>query len=128
MKLPTTQALELMQGIDWIDDFFAESIPDEFQDDTKTICLVSEWLNEPTYYANRSFKGWLIGVEVQIFYKLDTDVDSLDQEIQLAQRFKLDDWTIEQSKNHIKDPDTNQVTKVFYFAKQEMLKESELNG
>lgn len=125
MDLPTVQALDLIDDkFDWIDEIYLDSIPEEESDLTsKTICLISEWLNEPTYYANHTFKGWTIGVEVQIFYKLDNDVSSLDGEQALARIFADNDWTIENSRNHIKDPDTKQVTKVFYFEKDEIIKE-----
>ena len=67
-------------------------------------------------------------MEVQIFYKKDASISSIDNEIALADQFKQDDWTIEQSKNHIKDPDTGQVTKVFYFAKDLTIERNEVDG
>lgn len=119
MDLPSVQALDLIDGqFDWIDEIYLESLPEEETDLTgKTVCLITEWLNEPTGYANWTFKRWQIGVEVQIFYKKDSGTTTLDGEIALADRFKRDDWTVDQSKTHIKDPDTGQVTKVFYFSK-----------
>ena len=119
MDLPSVQALDLIDGrFDWIDEIYLGSLPEEETDLTdKTVCLITEWLNEPTGYANRTFKCWQIGVEVQIFYKKDSGTTTLDGEIALADWFKSNDWTIDQSKNHIKDPDTGQVTKVFYFSK-----------
>lgn len=119
MDLPSVQALDLIEGkFDWIDEIYLESLPEEEIDLTdKTVCLITEWINEPNIYANRTFKRWQIGVEVQIFYKKDSGTTTLDGEIALADLFKLNDWTIDQSKTHIKDPDTGQVTKVFYFSK-----------
>lgn len=130
MELPTTQARRLMgTKFPWIDQIVTGELPHAVAGNAdQTICRISEWLNEPTYYANAKFKGWTIGVEVQIFYKKDSGISTLNGEIQLAQLFKADGWTIEQSKNHIQDPDTGQVTKVFYFAKDLVIKESELNG
>lgn len=130
MDLPSLQALDLIEGkFDWIDEIYLESLPEEETDLTdKTVCLITEWINEPTRYANRTFKCWQIGVEVQIFYKKDSETTTLDGEIALADRFKRDDWTIEQSKNHIKDPDTGQVTKVFYFAKYLTIERNEVDG
>lgn len=130
MDLPSVQALDLIDGqFDWIDEIHLESLPEEETDLTdKTVCLITEWLNEPTGYANRTFKQWSIGVEVQIFYKKDASISSIDNEIALADRFQQDDWTIEQSKNHIQDPDTGQVTKVFYFAKNLTIERNEVDG
>lgn len=120
MELPTTQARKLISslGLTWIDQLVVGPIPRELAGNTdKTICRLSEWLNEPTRYANATFKGWTIGVEVQIFYRLNSKINSLDNEISLARAFVRDGWTVEQSKDHLQDPDTRQVTKVFYFAK-----------
>lgn len=126
MDLPTTQARKLIESLDlpWIDKLMIGTIPTEMAGNIdQTVCLIREWLNEPAYYANATFKGWTIGVEVQIFYKKDSGINSLDGEIKLAKAFVKDNWTIEQSKDHIQDPDTHQVTKVFYFAKNLILKE-----
>lgn len=127
MKLPATQASELMSDhFPWIDQYFLESVPQGVALKTsETICIISEWLNEPTYYANRTFKGWTIGVEVHIFYKLNSTLNTLDEEMKIAQLFVTDGWTIENSRNHSKDPDTQQVDKVFYFAKNLVIKESD---
>lgn len=125
MKLPTVQAYELMEGqFDWINEIYQMNIPKEIIGNTdKTICLISESANTPMAYANRMFKQWLVGVEVQIFYKEDSGIDSLDNELALARLFKNDNWEIDTSRPHSLDPDTGQVTKVFYFEKVEIVKE-----
>ena len=128
MELPTTQANKLIVSAkySWINRIIVGAIPRELAGNTdETIVRISEWLNEPTYYANATFKGWTIGVQVQIFYKLNSGINSLDDEIALARLFVKNGWTIEQSKDHIQDPDTRQVTKVFYFSKDLIIKESE---
>lgn len=128
MQLPTVTAFKLLQSanFEWIDQMFRDGLPEEVGDvDDQTIVDITEWLNEPTYYANQTFKGWLIGVEIQIFYSnsLPAEFNIMDAEIKLADLFKKDDWNIEQSKNHIQDPDTGQVSKVFYFSKILLIKE-----
>ena len=128
MKLPTVIAVELINSanLSWIDHVYRDGLPQEATDiNDETIVVVTEWLNEPTRYANKSFKGWQIGVEVQIFFSdsLNSNFNMMDAEIKLADLFKQDDWIIEQSKNHIQDPDTSQVSKVFYFSKNLMIKE-----
>lgn len=128
MELPTTQANKLIASAkySWIDRIVIGVIPRELTGNTdETILRISEWLNEPTGYANATFKGWTIGVEVQIFYKLNSGISKLDDEIALARLFVKDGWTVEQSKDHIQDPDTHQVSKVFYFSKDLIIKESE---
>src|SRR5699024_5869409 len=125
MELPTTQANKLIVSAhySWINRIIVGAIPRELAGNTnETILRISEWLNEPTGYANATFKGWTIGVEVQIFYKLNSGISKLDDEIALARLFVKDGWTVEQSKDHIQDPDTHQVSKAFYFAKNLMIK------
>ena len=127
MKLPVTLAIELMRyHFSWIDRYFGEKIPKGTEIKTsETICIISEWLNEPTYYANQTFKGWTIGVEVHIFYKMKSGLSTLDEEMKIARLFVKDGWTVENSRNHSTDPDTQQVDKVFYFAKDLVIKERE---
>lgn len=130
MQLPTVAAYQLIanEHFDWIDQIFRDALPQEAADsDEQTILELTEWLNEPIYYANQTFKGWLVGVEIQIFYKneLPVDFDMMEAEIKLADLFKKNGWNIEQSKNHIRDPDTAQVSKVFYFSKNLIVKDGQ---
>ena len=64
-------------------------------------------------------------MEVHIFYKLNSTLNTLDEEMKIAHLFVQNGWTIEASRNHSKDPDTQQVDKVFYFAKNLLIKESD---
>nr|DAT97902.1 MAG TPA: tail completion protein [Caudoviricetes sp.] len=117
METPTTIAKRLMSNIAWIDELYSGSIPSNVEVNTnKNTVLITEYLNEPSQYANMEIKYWLVGVEVQIFYKLDGD-DFQNHELQVAKLFNDDRWHIDTSRNRIKDPDTKQWTKVFYFSK-----------
>lgn len=117
METPTTIAKKLMKDITWIDELYSGSIPSNVEVNTnKNTVLITEYLNEPSQYANMEIKYWLIGIEVQIFYKLDGE-DFQNCEIQVARLFNDNRWKIDTSRNRIKDPDTKQWTKVFYFSK-----------
>lgn len=117
METPTTIAKRLMSNIAWIDELYSGSIPSNVEVNTnKNTVLITEYLNEPSQYANMEIKYWLVGVEVQIFYKLDGD-DFQNHELQVAKLFNDNRWYIDTSRNRIKDPDTKQWTKVFYFSK-----------
>lgn len=117
METPTTIAKKLVKDITWIDELYSGSIPSNVEVNTnKNTVLITEYLNEPSQYANMEIKYWLIGVEVQIFYKLDGE-DFQNCEIQVARLFNDNRWEIDTSRNRIKDPDTKQWTKVFYFSK-----------
>lgn len=123
MEAPTTIAKKLIKDLKWIDELYVGSIPNNIDVNTnKNIVLITEYLNEPSLYANMKIKYWLIGVEIQIFYKLDGD-DFQNHELDLAQLFKSNRWDIETSRNRIKDPDTKQWTKVFYFSKNLKMEE-----
>lgn len=132
MQLPAVQAKNTFQdgNFDFIDNIYQGSIPEEVQGNTDTTdVLIQEYINEPFYYANETFKGWQIGVEVQIFYSLETNFNFQDAEIKIAKQFVDDNWQVDQSKNRIKDPDTNQWTKVFYFVKKiRNIQEELVNG
>lgn len=117
METPTTIAKKLMKDITWIDELYSGSIPSNVEVNTnKNTVLITEYLNEPSQYANMEIKYWLVGVEVQIFYKFDGD-DFQNHELQVAKLFNDNRWHIDTSRNRIKDPDTKQWTKVFYFSK-----------
>lgn len=117
METPTTIAKNLLKDITWIDELYSGSIPSNVEVNTnKNTVLITEYLNEPSQYANMEIKYWLVGVEVQIFYKLDGE-DFQNCEIQVARLFNDNRWKINTSRNRIKDPDTKQWTKVFYFSK-----------
>ena len=117
METPTTIAKRLMSNIAWIDELYSGSIPSNVEVNTnKNTVLITEYLNEPSQDANMEIKYWLVGVEVQIFYKLDGD-DFQNHELQVAKLFNDNRWHIDTSRNRIKDPDTKQWTKVFYFSK-----------
>lgn len=117
METPTTIAKNLLKDITWIDELYSGSIPSNVEVNTnKNTVLITEYLNEPSQYANMEIKYWLVGVEVQIFYKLDGE-DFQNCEIQVAKLFNDNRWHIDTSRNRIKDPDTKQWTKVFYFSK-----------
>lgn len=121
MQLPAIQAKNTFQNgnFNFIDNIYQGSIPEEAKGNTDTTdVLIQEYINEPFYYANKTFKGWRVGVEAQIFYSLKTVFNLQDAEISVAKQFINDGWQIDQSKNRVKDPDTKQWTKVFYFVKE----------
>lgn len=85
--------------------------------------LLQETDSSPAYLANSTFKGLAMGVEIQIFYKIDLadDFNPLEAEIALMKSLKEAGWLIVSSQHHSIDPDTNQVTKTIYVTKNEMI-------
>ncbi|KAA8327785.1 DUF806 family protein [Leuconostoc carnosum] len=124
MILPIYEASNLIKTMAFADAIFTGSIDEEYLKDTQsTLVLITETVNDLDKRANNRFRNMLYGVEVQIFYGINFDKSILDIEIQLARLLEKNDWQLTQSKSHINDPKTNQVTKVFYFEKNYLLED-----
>ncbi|UWF43930.1 DUF806 family protein [Lactiplantibacillus plantarum] len=126
MLLPVSQVASLVNSLNltWIDKVYLNTIPNEDLDNTtSTVMLLQETDSSPAYLANSTFKGLAMGVEIQIFYKIDLadDFNPLEAEIALLKAIKDAGWLIVSSQHHTTDPDTNQVTKTIYVTKNEMI-------
>jgi len=124
--LPVSQVASLVDSLNltWLDEVYLNSIPkEELNNTTSTVMLLQENDSSPAYLANNTFKGLAMGVEIQIFYKVDLadDFNPLEAEIALMKSIKAAGWLIVSSQHHTTDPDTNQVTKTIYVAKNEMI-------
>ncbi|ATI70874.1 hypothetical protein AMBR_LLDLPDMO_01110 [Lactiplantibacillus plantarum] len=126
MLLPVSQVASLVDSLNltWLDKVYLNSIPKEDLDNTDiTVMLLQETDSSPAYLANNTFKGLAMGVEIQIFYKVNLadDFNPLEAEIALMKSLKEAGWLIVSSQHHTTDPDTNQVTKTIYVTKNEMI-------
>ncbi|MGY5438491.1 DUF806 family protein [Lactiplantibacillus argentoratensis] len=126
MLLPVSQVASLVNSLNltWIDKVYLNTIPNEDLDSTdSTVMLLQETDSSPAYHANSTFKGLAMGVEIQIFYKVDLedDFNPLEAEIALLKALKDAGWLIVASQHHTTDPDTNQLTKTIYVTKNEMI-------
>ncbi|APB85458.1 DUF806 family protein [Lactiplantibacillus plantarum] len=126
MLLPVSQVASLVDSLNltWLDKVYLNEIPNEDLDNTaSTVMLLQETDSSPTYLANSTFKGLAMGVEIQIFYKVDLadDFNPLEAEIALMKILKAAGWLIVSSQHHTTDPDTDQVTKTIYVTKNEMI-------
>ncbi|WP_370561546.1 DUF806 family protein [Lactiplantibacillus plantarum] len=126
MLLPVSQLASLVNALNltWVDKVYLNAIPKEERNNTtSTVMLLQETDSSPAYLANSTFKGLAMGVEIQIFYKVDLadDFNPLEAEIALMKGLKEAGWLIVSSQHHTTDPDTNQVTKTIYVTKNEMI-------
>ncbi|WP_421568538.1 DUF806 family protein [Lactiplantibacillus plantarum] len=126
MLLPVSQVASLVDFLDltWLDKVYLNAIPKEdLKNTTSTVMLLQETDSSPAYLANSTFKGLAMGVEIQIFYKVDLadDFNPLEAEIALMKSLKAVGWLIVSSQHHTTDPDTDQVTKTIYVAKNEII-------
>lgn len=127
MLLPVSQVASLVDSLNltWVDKIYLNAIPNDDLDNTdSTVMLLQETDSSPAYLANSTFKGLSMGVEIQIFYKVDLadDFNPLEAELALMKGIKQAGWLIVSSQRHTIDPDTNQVTKTIYVTKNEMIK------
>ncbi|MDI5784245.1 DUF806 family protein [Lactiplantibacillus plantarum] len=126
MLLPVSRVASLVNALNltWLDKVYLNEIPNEDLDNTtSTVMLLQETDSSPAYLANNTFKGLAMGVEIQIFYKVNLadDFNPLEAEIALMKILKEAGWLIVSSQHHTTDPDTNQVTKTIYVTKNEMI-------
>ncbi|MCG0783209.1 DUF806 family protein [Lactiplantibacillus plantarum] len=126
MLLPVSQVAHLVNTLKltWLDKVYLNEIPNEDLDNTDlTVMLLQETDSSPAYLANNTFKGLAMGVEIQIFYKVNLadDFNPLEAEIALMKSLKDSGWLIVSSQHHTTDPDTDQVTKTIYVTKNEMI-------
>lgn len=126
MLLPVSQVASLVNALKfaWLDKVYLNEIPNEDLDNTDTtVMLLQETDSSPAYHANSTFKGLAMGVEIQIFYKVNLadDFNPIEAEIALMKTLKAAGWLIVSNQHHTTDPDTNQVTKTIYVTKNEMI-------
>ncbi|MCS8582910.1 DUF806 family protein [Leuconostoc citreum] len=124
MILPIYEVSDLIESLSFAYAVFTNEIDEEYLKNTDdTVVLITESINDLDKRANNRFRNLKYGVEVQIFYGTNFDKPILDVEISLARKLESNDWHLSQSKSHINDPKTKQVTKVFYFTKNFLLEE-----
>ena len=124
MILPIFEVDDLLQTLKFADATFVNSIDEEYLKDVQsTIILITETVNDLDKRANNRFRNLNYGVELQIFYGINFNQSIIDIEIKVARLLERNDWHMTQSKSHINDPKTDQVTKVFYFTKNYILEE-----
>lgn len=87
----------------------------------KTIVLVTDVRTDPTTAGNNDFYGLRRQIEVQIFYKLKIDFDLEAFETRLMKLFTKNHWSVVDIREHSTDPDTEQMTAVFYFENEKIL-------
>ena len=99
MLLPVSQVASLVDTLKltWLDKVYLNEIPKEDLDNIdSTVMLLQETDSSPAYHANSTFKGLAMGVEVQIFYKVDLedDFNPIEAEIALLKALKGAGWLI----------------------------------
>lgn len=111
------------KGFGEISEVYANNLPKEVQENTdKTIVLLRESSTFIGMFGNDRFHSKSNQIEVQIFYKLDVDFDIDAFETRLMKFLVSEHYRITDIREHTLDPDTLQMTAVFYVAHEKILK------
>lgn len=122
--LATLELKNLIDGKEFgeISEVYANNLPREVQENTdKTIVLLRESDAFLGMFGNDNFFGKTNQIEVQIFYKLDIDFDLDEFETRLMKFLVSEHYKITDIREHTLDPDTLQMTAVFYVAHEKII-------
>lgn len=102
-----------------LDAVYTTNLPQEIVNNVdKTVVLITEANEQLTTIGNNDFYGMRRICEIQIFYKLDVDFSVESFEMRLMKLFKNNHWSVFDKRGHTLDPDTLQLTEVFYVAQE----------
>ncbi|MCS4488378.1 DUF806 family protein [Streptococcus sciuri] len=124
--LATIEVKNLIEEGDFpeIDAIYTVNLPHEMQENTdKTLVLITEVDTSLDLVGNDTFFGLRNQVEIQLFYRFDLpdDFDMEGFELRLYRYLKEKHWAITDIREHTLDPDTLQVTAVFYVACEKII-------
>lgn len=117
--LATVKLKELIDGKGFgeISEVYANNLPRELEENTdNTIVLLTESNPSIDLSGNNTFFGKTERVEIQIFYKADIDFDIEAFETELLKFLTSEHYSIIDMREHSIDPDTLQLTAVFFVA------------
>lgn len=101
---------------------YTSNLPKEEQENIdETIILITDVNADLGLTGNNSFFSKTTQIEIQIFYKQDLDFDIEEFENRLLKMLKQNHWSINDIRGHATDPDTFQVTAVFYVSKENLI-------
>lgn len=122
--LATVKLKELIDGKEFgeISEVYANNLPKELEENTdKTIVLLTESNPSLDLSGNNTFFSKTDRVEVQIFYKADIDFDIEAFEMEFLKFLKSEHYSITDMREHSIDPDTLQITVVFFVALDKLI-------
>lgn len=110
------QAVELLKSItsDWVDNIYPNAIPEEAQEKTdETIILVRSAFDTLGDYSSDTFNTITRHLSIQIFYKLDNEIDYDLKEVQLYKALEAKGFRVDDIKGRLTDIDTGQQYQTF---------------
>ena len=101
---------------------YTSNLPKEEQENIdETIILITDVNADLGLTGNNSFFSKTTQIEIQIFYKQDLDFDIEEFENRLLKMLKQNHWSINDIRGRTTDPDTFQMTAVFYVSKENLI-------
>lgn len=100
-----------------ISEVYQRNLPQEVKSNTSTnIALIQSVRTDPISLGNDTFNSVDRQLELQIFYKLDLDIDPEELEIEILKTFKDLNYMVS-AEGILTDPDTYQLYESFYLTK-----------
>lgn len=124
MKRAIDEAQELIESLKFsgIDGIYTSNLPEELIEDTdKTVILIQDVNTGIDDLANNRFHILRRQIEIQIFYKIDLNVEPSDIQLALLNAFISAHWSLTQNATSSVDPDTKQLTQTFYFTQDKQI-------
>ncbi|MFT8557888.1 DUF806 family protein [Liquorilactobacillus hordei] len=124
MEQAVDEAQELIENLNLtgIDGIYTANLPEELIEDTgKTVILIQDVNIGLDDEGNNIFHTLKRQVEVQIFYKINLDVEPSDIQLALLGVFFSNHWTMAQNITSSVDPNTKQLTQTFYFTQNKQI-------
>jgi len=106
------QARALLESItsSWVDEVYPNVIPEEELDKVdKTVILIRPAFDQLEDYASDTFNSVTRHFSIQIFYKVDNDLDYDTLEVQLYKALEQRGYRVDEIKGRLIDLDTNQL-------------------
>lgn len=123
MDLPIIQVADLLASANfpWIDsdDIFTSNVtPDEDTSGKTTFIRIQDATSQLGDYANNLASTISAGVEVQIFFSTQINVNIFEAKVTVLNLFQKNGWLIQRPlRPDTTDPDTGQKTVTFYIMK-----------
>lgn len=120
MELPVMTVYQLIQSLHygWIDELYSMNIPPGADTSGKqTIVLVTSVTEPLGGYRNDRFSNMQANIQIQIFWKKETQENIFNEEVTLMNNLENQDWLVSSHEPNTVDPDTDQITATFSVSK-----------
>lgn len=110
------QARALLESLtsDWVDVVYADAIPEEEKDKVdQTVILVRPAYDLLSDYGSDSFTTITRHFNIQIFYKVGSELDYDDLEVKLYKALQQNGYRVDEIKGRLIDIDTSQDYQTF---------------